>query len=232
MKLKRFLRDFAVLAGFCGAFYLLTTVMSGLDEEQVDDSDFSVIRKRADVSLKNRDWETASTNYLSLAQKDPYNGHAWYRCARSFKNQRDQIFLKLLAVKADAEEAGTQSDEAQAETERLVESLRDELDGLGGRAKDAFRKAKEFARYRADSLLHLAALESYDGNNSLSLEYLDEFVDNGSYTQQGLAAYRAFGTGGPSYTSPIVGSDAVGVRLHAEPKFWEIVRKEGFNQSR
>ena len=180
--------------------------------------------------MKSRDWESASAGYLKLAQKDPYNGHAWYRCAQCLKNQRNQVFHQLLAVQEDAEESATQSDAALAEKEESVKNLQAEFDALGVQAKDAFKKAKEFVRYRADSLLHLASLESYEGNNSLSLEYLDEFVDNGSYTRQGLAKYRVFGSGGPSFTSPLA-PDAENVRLHAEPKFWEIVRKEAFNHS-
>jgi len=232
MKLKRFLRDFAVLAVFCGAFYFLTVVMGRLDKEAVDDLDFSAVRKRADLAMKNQDWESASGSYLSLVQKDPYNGHAWYRCAKSLKNQRDQIFHQMLAVQPDADAEEAKSNRARAETEKLVESLRGELDDLGVKSKDAFKKAKEFARYRADSLLHLAALESYDGNNSLSLEYLDEFVEDGSYTSNGLAHYRAFGIGGPTFTSPIARTGVAGVRLHAEPKFWEIVGKEVLNHAR
>lgn len=232
MKLKRFLRDFAVLAGFCGAFYLLTVAMSRLDKEPEGDSDFSAVRKRADVSITDRDWESASVDYLKLAEQDPYNGHAWYRCATSFNAQRNELFHQLQGARADAKEAQAELNATSPETEELIMSLQTELDRLGGEAKNAFAKAKEFARYRADSLLNLAAIESYEGNNSDSLEHLDQFVDNGSYTSRGLSHYRVFGVGGPQSASPLGQPNSVQVRLHAEPKFWEIVRKEGFNQSR
>ncbi len=234
MRVKRFFRDFAVLLLFCGAFYLLTSVLSRLDSETVDDSDFSDERKRADVSMKKQDWEAASVDYLALTEKDPYNGHAWYRSGSSFNFQREHLFLRMRAVRADArdQQEGSGAEDMAPETIELLEELQAELDDLSEKAKDAFKKSKEFARYRADSLLKLAAIESYQGNNAQSLGYLEEFVENGSYTQRGLAHYRVFGSGGSIFTSPTAILDGYPIRLHAEPKFWEIVRKEGFNHSR
>ena len=229
MTLKRFIRDFALLLGFCGAFYFLTVMMSRLDKDPVDNSDFSATRKRADVSRRNHDWQSASAGYRRLAEKDPYNGHAWFWCAKSYDNQRAEVYQALQAALADAE---AQESSGSAGTSGPVDDLRAERERLTDLAKNAFQKAKEFARYRADSLLYLAAIESYEGNNTASLDYLDQFVSSGEHTSRGLGRYRAFGIGGPEYASPAAPDGNANVRLHAEPKFWEIVRKELFNQSR
>ena len=227
MTLKRFFRDFAILLGFCGAFYCLTVMMGRLDDDPPDNSDFSEIRKRADVSMRTHDWKSASADYLSLAKKDPYNGHVWYRCASMFNAQRNEVFQSLQTALAEAGEAEDSSDSS----EELLNSLRADLDRLSDQSRKAYKKAKEFARYRADSLLNLAAIESYEGNNSQSLDYLEEFVGQGNFTARGLERYRVFGVTGPVFDS-LEGSDEVQDRLHSEKRFWEIVRRERRNHSR
>ena len=231
MTLKRFIRDFALLLGFCGAFYLLTVMMSRLDSEPPDNSEFSEARKRADVSKRNQDWKAASADFLVLAQKDPYNGHAWYKCAESFDAQRREVSQSLQAVLAQTRESQDSSSSTD-QAEQSLGELQADLDRLSVQAKDAFKKAKEFARYRANSLLHLAAIESHEGNTVTSLDYLSEFVSNGNYTPRGLERYGVFGVGGPEYARPFAPDDNLPVRLHAEPKFWEIVRMESINEAR
>jgi len=232
MTLKRFIRDFTVLLGFCGAFYLLTVLMSRLDKEPADSTDFSQARKRADVSMRTRDWTSASADFLALAKQDPYNGHAWYRCASSFNAQRNLVYQSIQTALADLNEA-QESDTSEEESEETLKELQADLDRLGAQAKEAFSKAKQFARYRADSLLNLAAIESYEGNNAASLGYLEQFVNNGNYTARGLARYRVFGvSSGSIFETPEVDEPKIQVRLHSEAKFWEIVGKERKNQSR
>ena len=230
MTLKRFLRDFALLFGFCGAFYLLTVMMGRLDKEPPGDSDFSETRKRADVSMRNQDWKSATADFRSLTRKDPYNGHAWYRCASSLNAQRHQVYQSLQEALAETSQA-QESSGLTGESEKLLSELRADLDRISAEAKDAFKKAKEFARYRGNSLLHLAAIESREGNKAMSLEYLSQFVGNGNYTRRGLESYRDFGVGGPEFANSAAPDGNLDVRLHAEPKFWEIVRKESYNQS-
>ncbi len=230
MTLKRFIRDFALLLGFCGAFYFLTVTMSQLDKEPVGNSDFSDARKRADISIRNQDWEAASADFQSLTEKDPYNGHAWYKFASSLDNQRNQVYQSL-------EEAIVKIDEAQKsnasteESEQLADKLRADHERLSVETKQAFQRAKEFARYRGNSLLHLAAIESHKGNNVESLDYLSQFVGNGNYTARGLANYTVFGAGGPESATSETPDEGLSVRLHAEPEFWKIVDKESHNQS-
>ena len=231
MTLKRFIRDFALLLGFCGAFYFLSVMISRLDKEPVSNSDFSDARKRADISMKKQDWETASADFLSLTEKDPYNGHAWYKFASSLDNQRNQVFQALQEVVVEISEA-QESNASTEEFEQLADQLRADHKRISVEAKKAFKRAKEFARYRGNSLLHLAAIESYEGNNVESLDYLSQFVGNGNYTHKGLQSYGVFGVGGPEQATSPTSDEELLVRLHAEPEFWEIVDKESQNQSR
>jgi len=204
--------------------------MNRWEKEPADNLDFSEVRKRADVSMRSRDWPSASADYLALAKKDPYNGHAWYRCASSFNAQRNLVYQSLQGALVDSGE-DQRSNAAVEKSKKQLEDLQEELKRLGEQAKEAFKKSKDFARYRADSLLNLAAIESYEGNNAASLGYLEEFVNNGNYTARGLARYRVFGVSETLLDSPTAQETDLQIRLHAESRFWKIVRREQRNQS-
>ena len=227
MTTKRFIRDFAVLLVFCGAFYFLTVMMSGLDKEAPSNSDFSDTRKRADASMRSRDWTSASADFMALTEKDPYNGHAWYRGASGFNAQRNDLLQMIRDARDEPATPGAPRPSTE-ESEALLDELKADLDRLSEQAKRAYKKAKEFARYRADSLLNLAAIESYEGDYTESLDFLEEFVGHGNYTARGLERYRVFGFTESGFDV----EDDVRARLHNVPRFWDIVRKERSNQSR
>ena len=77
--------------------------------------------------------------------------------------------------------------------------------------------------------MYLAVLEAERGNLQASIDYLNQFVDSGNYTPDGLASYRLFGTGGQAMTSPGA-SLRPETRLHSKPDFWEVVRIEHENR--
>lgn len=220
MKLKRFARDAGMVLGFCGAFYLLTIVVGRLDGDTADNSDFSRTRKRADQAVERRDWNSASLDFEKLAQDDPYNGHARFRTADSYSRQRNLVLNKL-----------RESIDSRSEEER--KEMRDQINDLGAKAKENYIEAKKFARFREESLLHIAAIDAYHNRNQEALDALAEFVDYGYFTN-GLTQYRSFGYGGDKYTSAaaVFDPESSGIRLHAEPRFWEIVRKESLNRER
>ena len=229
MTLKRFIRDFALLLGFCAAFYFLTVTMSRLDKKPPSTSDFSETRKRAGVSWTSQDWPAATASFLSLTKKDPYNGYAWYRFASSLDNQR-KLAAKALQSALDDVKQVPQSSDTTNESGQLIDGLRAEFERLSSETKEAFNKVREFARFRGDALLHLAAIESLEGSYMASLEYLDLFVGNGNYTFRGLESYEVFGVGGPEWDAQP--DDSLDFRLHAKPEFWEIVERESINRSR
>ena len=220
MTVRRFFRDIGILICFCGVFFLMTSFVGGLDGTAEEGSDFSSARKQADVSQQSRDWPTAASDYKTLAELDPFNGPAWYRCANSLSNQRNVLLSRL------------KEDREKSALEKEIAVLQQEIKAISAEAREAYLKSKEFARFRRSSLFMLAAIDAYDGNNDDALDFLEEFVDQGYVTDRGLQVYGFLGYGGAAYASPAAevdpGTDR-SVRLHAEPRFWEIVRKETFN---
>ena len=220
MTWKRFRRDIGVLVCFCGVFYLLTLFVGRLDTTPGEETDFSSARKRADVSLQARDWPAASADYKVLAQQDPFNGPAWYRCANSYSNQRNILLARLKDLR---DSNGP---------EKEIAAVKEEIKTVSAQARGVYLKAKEFARFRRSSLFMLAAIDAYEGRNDDALDFLEEFVNQGYVTDRGLHVYGFLGYGGEGYASPaaVFNPDTNrAVRLHAEPRFWEITRKESFN---
>lgn len=218
MKYNRLLRDIGVLLGFCSAFYLFIVLVGMFDPDTGKNKDFSAARKRADVAVKRRDWSSASVDFRKLAENDPYNGPAWYKCANSFMQQRNGLLGEIRKIK---EENGSDVEIAE---------LQKQIDKAGANAHEVYLESKKFARFRADSLFMLAALDVYDGRYEKAMDFLDEFVDNGYYSNSGLDGYGFLGTGGTRCCSPLAqttSSDSA--KLHAFSRFWEIRRKESFN---
>lgn len=218
MKSKRILRDIGVLLGFCGAFYLFIVIVGKLDPAEGSDTDFSATRKRADVALKRRDWPSASLDYRKLTDIDPYNGPAWFKCANSFMSHRNGLLGKIRQLKLE--------DGSDVE---IVE-LRRQVDEVGEKAYEVYLKSKEFARFRADSLFMLAALDAYKGRYEEALDNLELFVEKGHYSDRGLDGYGFLGVGGRRCASPLAqASNDESVKLHGFGRFWEICRREEFN---
>lgn len=212
---NRFIRDAGVLLAFCGAFYFLTVLVSRLDGESKNDgTDFSPARKRADVLVKRKNWEAASVEFKILTEQDPFDGHAWHQYGSSFIHMRRAAMAELAQLRTD-------SDPDPA----VIEMLNEEIRINGEKALEILLKAKEFARYRENSLLRLAVIETYRGNSDRACDFLEEYVNEGYITQYGLARYREFGFGGPSMTSDNAEISSA-TRLHQEERFWDLVQQE------
>lgn len=219
MKIKRVLRDLLVLVAFCGSFLLFIYLVGGLDGNGDDDSvDFSQNRVVADTAVEKKDWETALANLKAIIDRDPYDGRAQFEYARIYYRLRGVALVKL-------------SEFAISEVRnREYRAVEEELKINSQRATEELLKAKDHARYRGRALLWLAVIACDDGDFEAALKYLEEFVDAGNYTPDRLNRYRAFGTGGDAMTGP--GQEIQpDTRLHALPKFWEIVRKENANRN-
>lgn len=219
MKLRRLLRDVTVLIAFCGAFYLLITFVNRLDADSNDEvSDFSVAREEADTLAKGENWESAADEYLKLTKQDPYNGYAWERYAASYYALRFQALKELDTLK-----------QVGVEDPARLDAVREKVKQNGDKSYQIFSKVREFARFRGGALLRMAVIDSYRGNNEEALDLLEEFVDAGQNTQQGLATYRQFGVGGQGVLLPGA-TIPENCRLHYFPRFWEIVDKERVNR--
>ncbi len=220
MKLRRFLRDVAVLISFCGAFYLLITFVNRLDGGTPDDvTDFSVAREQADSFAKDQDWNSAADKYRKLTEQDPYNGYAWERYASCYYS------LRFGAVK-DLEEL----EQAGEKDSAKLDDARSRITKYGDKSYEILIKLREFARFRGFALLRMAVISTYREDYELALELLQGFVDGGNNTQLGLSEYSQFGRGGEKILMP--GAEIPeNCRLHYYPKFWEIVEKERQNRS-
>lgn len=221
MKFRRFFRDAGVLFAFCGAFYLLITFVNRLDgETEIEGTDFSIAREQADQFSKQQKWDSAAEEYRLLTIQDPYNGYAWERYASSFYTMRFTALKELESLESSGE-----SDKAK------LDAVRQRIKLNGDQAYKIFSKVREFARFRGGALLRMAVIDTQRENETRALELLQEFVDNGHNTQFGLDEYTQFGRGGDSMPS-LLAVRPEGCRLHSNPKFWAIVRKEKQNRSR
>lgn len=217
MKAKRIARDVLVLAGFCGAFLILLLLFGRLDADDSDDViDFSASRLAADRSTEKKEWQAARNNLKSLIERDPYDGRAQFEYASNFYRNRNVEREKLKSLAPETPEYVDVKAQADTLTEGAVREL---------------RKAKEFARYRGRSLFFLAVIESERNDLGQALKYLEMFVDAGNFTIQGLDQFPLFGTGGESASLPGTENDEF-TRLHAESRFWYVVRMERLNRSR
>lgn len=217
MTAKRIARDVLVLSGFCGAFLILLLLFGRLDADDSDDViDFSQNRLAADRSTEKKDWQTARDNLERLIARDPYDGRAQFAYASNFYRHRNVEFEKLNSIDPDTSEYA----EAAAQVDTLTDNAVREL-----------RKAKEFARYRGRALFFLAVIESEREDFVEALKYLEMFVDTGNFTIQGLDQFPLFGSGGESASLPGAEKDD-STRMHAEGRFWYVVRMERLNRSR
>ena len=218
MKFKRLLRDVLVLVAFCGCFLLFIKMVGGLDgDDDKDAVDFSRNRVIADAAVDQKEWNTALSNLELLIERDPFDGRAQFEYARIYYRLRGMALVRMSEF--NSTERGNEA----------YQALEQELELQSRRATEELLKAKEHARYRGRSLLWLAVIACEDEDFETALDYLEEFVDAGNYTPDRLNRYGAFGVGGDAMTGP--GREIQpDTRLHAFPKFWEIVRKENANR--
>lgn len=229
--MKRIVRDTGILLAFCGAFYLLTVMVNRLEgDTDRDDSDFSSTRRKANELLTRKDWGAAEEAFRLLTEKDPYNGYAW-ECYSTciWEIRRGKIYDFNMLDRTDLTDpaAVQQADELSSEIEALNE-----------RNKSVLLQLKRFARYRFTALLRLANLECDRGDHQEALDYLEEFVGRGYQTRRGLHLIEQFGSGGPPHVakfadngfntdlSELTNDLGENSRLHVEPRFWDIVRRE------
>lgn len=234
--MKKFFRDAGILVLFCGVFYFMTVMVSRLDGDSGnDDSDLSPARKQADVFVQRKDWQSAKLEYIKLTEQDPLNGYAWDQYARSILELR----MESISILRGLNRSDIRNNQRVNELDRQIDELSDE-------AREVLLRVKKFARYRSRALLRLAVIECYRGNNEEAMDFLEEFVGRGYQTSYGLERYHEFGTGGqlnpvelntgppqPPFSrarQPVVSTQFFETepltKLHLEPRFWDIVRRE------
>ncbi|MEL7496019.1 MAG: hypothetical protein AAFN77_00310 [Planctomycetota bacterium] len=217
---KRIARDVLVLLGFCGAFFLFISIVNNLESSETDDpNDFSVHRVRADEFKKQKDWDAAKEHLKSLIARDPFDGRAQFEYAATLYKQRSILideYDDLVDLNRHESDEGTE----------LLKKIED----YNNLSTNELIKAKAFARYRGRALLFLAVVQAEREDWEQTLNFLEEFVDSGNYTYDGLREARVFGSGGEDMTdfdAKITGD----TKLHADSRFWDICRREKANRA-
>ena len=220
--MKRFLRDAGILLAFLGAFYCLTIFVGRLDGDSSNqETDFSIARKRADFHLNRKDWNSAAAEFRNLTTLDPYDGHAWFNYAYCYYYLRYNAIKKLNKLAAVANP-----------DPYLIEVAMEEVRYNTDQAHGALLRAKDFARYREQALLRLAIIETARNNYTVALDFLEEYIDEGYFTKEGLDRYVEFGALELAKGSTR-NKSTLGVWLHGESRFWDLVRREAkLRQSR
>lgn len=224
---------------FCGAFYLVTVMVGGMEGERGNDNtDFSPARKRANTEVFRKDWWAARVEFKTLTEQDPFNGYAWDGYATSIWKIRGNTIDELVNL-----------DKSNAQNADQENELRQQIDDLNDQAREIHLRLKKFSRYRYSALLRLAVVECDRGDYDEAMDFLEEFVGRGYSTSRGLQWIEKFGSGGqpivmkygsgaaPPFSrlgsinnteiSQFTIPTATNARLHLEPRFWDIVRREG-----
>ena len=172
MKKMRILRDLTILVFGAGAIFGVVTLFNSFELGQQSNSpdNLSVERQRADSLMSSNDWVTAIPDNLKLIERDPFDGHAWFRLAKG----RFQIAVDSREnLRLISQELGAESDVAIAARTKM-ESLADE-------AIECYEKCVDFARYRRGALANIAYLHGVCGRNRLAIKYFDMAVKDGYF---------------------------------------------------
>ena len=182
MKKVRILRDLVILVIGVGVIFGIVTLFNSFDfgEQSGTPDNLSAERQRADSSVEENDWVAAIPDNLKLLERDPFDGHAWFRLAQGRYRLAVDSHAILLSIN-DTE--GVESDVASVAWMEM-ETRADE-------AIECFEKCVDFARYRRASLANIAYLHSLCGRERLAIKYLGKAVKDGYF---GRRTPRRFGT--------------------------------------
>ena len=172
MKKMRILRDLTILVLGVGAIFGVVTLFNSFELGQQSNSpdNLSAERQRADSLMNSNDWVAAIPDNLKLVERDPFDGHAWFRLAQG----RFQIAVDSREnLRLISEELGAESDVAIA--------ARTEMESLADDAIECYEKCADFARYRRGSFANIAYLHGLCGRNKLAIEYFDMAVRDGYF---------------------------------------------------
>jgi tetratricopeptide (TPR) repeat protein len=213
MNIKRIVRDAFIMISFCGTFYVSTFMWGKVDNKPPLDTNFSSSRMSADEFIKTRQWEMAADRYKRMTESDPFNGYAWYRLGTCYNNLRFETQYQIRMER-----------ESPSPSAKKIESWIEDVANYDLSALEAHRRAREFLRYRGKSLYQMAIIHADRSEYSAALEILQEFIDNGHWTFNGLDKIDRLGAGDRSVVQNEEANSIT--RLHAFEKFWELVDKE------
>lgn len=211
MSPKRIFRDIGILAILCSAFYAMLMMVGQMNDQQ--NSLFSRNRIMADRFFRAQQWPAAAKHYELLLEEDPFNGLAWNCLAHS-----------RLASRIELEDEINDALAASMNPEQM-EVLYLEAKTLEEQAIAAYENAVKFLRYRRRSLFNMAHALVFKGNWESAMDCLDQFLDEGYFTDQGFDMFRHLGRGGQEMVDAAPEEDRT-VRLHQFKRFWEIVERE------
>ena len=241
-KSRRILRDVSIVIIFCVGFLGLIGLANFLQDDSAEQtsSEFSQHRLSADKAAQGHDFEVSLENLRALVENDPFDGRAQYALASTlftrFTEIQDAIAEANRKELTDADDAPDQvksTDQVSSDT-RTNSPSPSANDTQTAQARDAeakvlldqaiheYRLAEEHPRYRLRSQIQLAVLLATKGEYKAALNSLDNFVNEGGATRRGLDQIEEFG----SYLNRNQGP----TKLHAYPKFAEIVERERRNR--
>lgn len=212
MNLNRVFRDGGILLILCLAFYAMAAAVSQLRDDE-ENRLFSKTRIRADRAFKAKQWPEAIEYYRALTEEDPYNGLAW--------NSMAYAYLACRLELDDAIEEALEDPDAEEHLAELYRQAREYED----QTIEAYEKSTQFLRYRRRSLLNLTLAYILRSDWELAMDCLESYLNEGYFTNQGIASFRQYGRGGPQMVDAEI-EDPQRVRLHQFPRFWELVERE------
>jgi tetratricopeptide (TPR) repeat protein len=250
-ELRKFFRDIGILLAFCGAFYLLTVMVNRLEgDSNTDATDFSPARKRANLLVNSKDWSAASIEFKKLTEQDPFNGYAWEGYSTSLWEIRRSSINEL----KNLTRSNALDTEKENELDRQIAELNDQIRQVLLQVKKFARyrysallrlAALECERGNYDEAMDF--LEEFVGRGyqtKRGLHWIENFGSSDVATIDqdppgwGPRYGTSFRPGKPPQTGKYASFEYKGTlsrlriptgtetRLHLEPRFWDLVRRE------
>ena len=231
-KSHRILRDVSLVIVFCAGFLGLVGLANFLqnDADEQTSSEFSEYRLGADKAAVGHNLDVSLQNLRALVKNDPYDGRAQFELAST-------LLLRVVETQdaiteSDRKALPDSSDPQESESRKQTSSPADtqanrdrvaELKSLIDEAIQEYKLAERHPRYRSRSRIQLAILQSSKGDYDAALDSLEDFVNDGGATRNGLGNIEQFGS---SFL------DSKPTKLHAYPRFSLIVVLERQNRGR
>lgn len=214
MKINQLLVNTAIVVILGVVFYGTSMLISNFTAGRQDT--FSQDRQMAERFLEEQNWLDASPHLIRLTEADPYNGYAFYSLAVSYYNLRRNVKQQISQLHEE------QTDEIDLD---LLVTLEENFRNFDNLCLDAFEKSTGFLRYRRLALLNLALLRVEREEWLPAIDYLEQFVSEGYFTNRGLDSFQSLGRGGEQVIDDETIPESE-TKLHRFAKFWEVIDKE------
>jgi tetratricopeptide (TPR) repeat protein len=172
MKIPKIARDVSILIAFCGAFYLLIVLVRGKTTEASTSSNFSMDRLQGDRLMEQGNWKQAIPHFTKLVEKDKYNGLA-----------QAQLSAANLQILYEQDSEHRQDARKGVLAPEQLKTSRTQLHKTAQQCIQTQQGLIRFDQYRTLALRNLAWLHVLIGNEDEAIEFLTEYINDGSYTE-------------------------------------------------